>query len=368
MAPRPTVLLLPGDGIGPEVMREARRVLDWLMRNRNFDLVIEEDCVGGAALDAYGVPLAEATLARARAADAILFGAVGGPAWDGVGFDRRPELAIITLRQALGLYANLRPALLPAPLIEASPLKPDIAAGLDIVIVRESVGGIYFGEPRGIETLPDGQRRGWNTESYSTGEIERVARVAFRLARGRRGRVTSVEKANVMESGVVWRETVQALQAAEFPDVALTHLYADNCAMQLVRAPRQFDVILAGNLFGDLLSDLAGAITGSLGLLPSATLGEKHALFEPIHGSAPDIAGKGVANPLGMILCAAMMLRHALAREQEAAEVEAAVGRVLAAGIRTPDIARAGTAPVSTEAVGRAVIEALAAEPVTSAI
>ncbi len=365
MADTGKILILAGDGIGPEVMREARRVLDWLDRRRGIRFELEEDLVGGAAIDSRGTALAESTIELAKAADAVLFGAVGGPAWDRLGFDRRPEIAILGLRRELGLFANLRPAKVFDPLVSASSLKPEIVQGLDIMIVRESTGGIYFGEPRGIETLPDGQRRGVNTEVYITSEIERVGRVAFELARGRARRVASVEKSNVMESGLLWRQVMTALRDTEYPDVALTHVLADNCAMQLVRTPKQFDVIVTTNLFGDLLSDLAGQLTGSLGMLPSATLGgwlpdgRRHALYEPIHGSAPDIAGRGVANPLAQILSLAMMLRHSFSLHEEAARIEAAVVRVLANGLRTADIMAPGAARVGTGVMGESVLREL---------
>ncbi len=365
MAANKKLLLLPGDGIGPEVMRETRRVIDWMDRRRIVSFDLDEDLVGGAALDRHGVPLAERTLAAAAAADAVLFGAVGGPQYDSVGFERRPEIAILALRRELGLFANLRPAVVLDPLVDASSLKAELVRGLDLMIVRESTGGIYFGEPRGIETLPDGSRRGVNTEVYTTAEIERVARVAFDLARKRQGRLCSVEKANVMESGLLWRETVAALGAAEYPDVTLSHMYADNCAMQLVRNPRQFDVIVTGNLFGDLLSDLASMLTGSLGMLPSATMGapdaggRRRALYEPIHGSAPDIAGQGVANPLAQMLSFAMLLRFSFDMEDDAALVERACAAVLAAGLRTPDIMAPGCTQVGTRAMGEAVLREL---------
>ena len=365
MAANKSLLILPGDGIGPEVMREARRLIDWFDRRRGLSFAIEEDLVGGAAIDVHGVPILPETIARAKEVDAVLFGAVGGPKWDGLGFDKRPEIAILSLRRELGLFANLRPAIVMDALVEASTLKPEVVRGLDIMIVRESTGGIYFGEPRGIETLPDGTRRGINTEVYTTPEIERVARVAFELARKRQGRVCSVEKANVMESGLLWRETVTALHQREFPDVALSHMYADNCAMQLVRNPRQFDVIVTTNLFGDLLSDLASMLTGSLGMLPSATIGavgsdgRRHALYEPIHGSAPDIAGKGIANPMAMILSFAMLLRHSFGLEEEARLVERACSNVLASGLRTADIMQPGRARVSTQVMGEAVVREL---------
>jgi 3-isopropylmalate dehydrogenase len=359
------LLILPGDGIGPEIMHEVRRVIDWMDRRRavSFDLV--EDLVGGAAIDAAGTPISDRAMQRALEVDAILFGAVGGPKWESLGFDARPELAILRLRSELGLFANLRPAIVYDPLADASTLKADVVRGLDLMIVRESTGGIYFGTPRGIETLPDGTRRGVNTEVYTTPEIERVARVAFELARKRQSRVCSVEKANVMESGLLWRQTVQALRDAEYADVALSHMYADNCAMQLVRNPRQFDVIVTGNLFGDLLSDLASMLTGSLGMLPSATLGQpdatgrRHALYEPIHGSAPDIAGKGVANPLAQILSFAMLLRYSFAMDEDAALIERACVNVLANGLRTPDIMAPGCARVGTQVMGEAVVREL---------
>jgi 3-isopropylmalate dehydrogenase len=359
------LLLLAGDGIGPEVMHEVRRVIDWMDRRRAVAFDLAEDLVGGASIDARGTPITDAALARALAADAVLFGAVGGPKWDALGFDLRPEIAILRLRSELGLFANLRPAIVYDPLVDASTLKADVVRGLNIMIVRESTGGIYFGSPRGIETLPDGSRRGINTEVYTTPEIERVARVAFDLARKRQGRVCSVEKANVMESGLLWRQTVQALGDAEYPDVALSHMYADNCAMQLVRNPRQFDVIVTGNLFGDLLSDLASMLTGSLGMLPSATLGladasgRRHALYEPIHGSAPDIAGKGVANPLAQILSFAMLLRYSFGLEEDAALIERACVNVLANGLRTADVMAPGCARVGTQVMGEAVVREL---------
>ena len=359
------ILILPGDGIGPEVMREARRVIDWLERRRGARFELEEDLVGGAAIEARGTPLSDSTVAMAKAAGAVLFGAVGGPAWDALPFDKRPELAILGLRRELGLFANLRPAIVYAPLVSTSSLKPEIVQGLDLMIVRESTGGVYFGEPRGIETLPDGQQRGFNTEVYTTSEIQRVGRVAFDLARKRQKRVASVEKANVMESGLLWRETMTALQAAEYKDVALTHVLADNCAMQMIRQPLQFDVIVTTNLFGDLLSDLAAMLTGSLGMLPSATLGavqpdgKRHALYEPIHGSAPDIAGRGIANPLAQILSFAMLLRISFGMDDLAAELQRAIIRVLGNGLRTADIMAPGAARVGTGVMGEAVLREL---------
>jgi 3-isopropylmalate dehydrogenase len=360
-----SLLILPGDGVGPEVMREAKRVIDWLGRKRAVSFDISEGFVGGAAIDAEGAPISDATIARAKTADAVLFGSVGGPKWDKLGFDMRPELAILRLRKELDLFANLRPAIVLEPLVDASTLKPEIVRGLDIMIVRESTGGIYFGEPRGVETLPSGEKRAFDTETYTTSEIERVSRVAFELARKRQNRVASVEKANVMQSGLFWRQTVQALRDREYPDVELSHVLADNCAMQLVRNPRQFDVIVTSNIFGDLLSDLASMLTGSLGMLPSATLGpvdasgKRAALYEPIHGSAPDIAGKGVVNPLAQILSLAMLLRYSFDLEDEARMIENACTRVLSNGLRTADIMAPGSAKVGTSVMGESVLREL---------
>jgi 3-isopropylmalate dehydrogenase len=365
MTANKTLLLLPGDGIGPEVMAQAKRVLNWLQKTNRASFEISEDLVGGAAIDAHGVPITEATMVRALAADAVLFGSVGGPKWDSVPFDIRPEAALLRLRKDLGVFANLRPAKVFNALVDASSLKPELVRGLDILIVRELIGGIYFGEPRGIETLPDGSKRGVNTEVYTTAEIERVGRVAFDMARKRSKRVCSVEKANVMESGLLWRQVMTALRDAEYPDVQLSHMYADNCAMQLAKTPKQFDVIVTGNLFGDILSDLAAMLTGSLGMLPSATLGaadetgRRHAFYEPIHGSAPDIAGKGLANPLAQILSLALLLRYSFDMEEDAALIEQAVERVLATAGRTPDIAAPGRAQITTSEMGDALLAEL---------
>ncbi|MEJ5153980.1 3-isopropylmalate dehydrogenase [Gluconobacter wancherniae] len=356
------LLVLAGDGIGPEVMREVARIVHWLGVNRGLRLEMTEELVGAASLAAHGVPIRDEVIDLAKQSDAILFGSVGDPAWSHVGFDKRPEVAILKLRKELELFANLRPAQLFDALIDASALKADVVRGLDIMIVRETVGGIYFGEPRGIETLPDGGRRGINTEVYTTAEIERVARVAFDLARKRDNRVCSVEKCNVMESGLLWKEVVTDLHKREYQDVELSHMLADNCAMQLVRNPNQFDVIVTGNLFGDILSDLASMLTGSLGMLPSATLGvvredgKRNALYEPIHGSAPDIAGQGIANPLAQILSFAMLLRYSLNRSDDADLIEQAVSNVLATGLRTADIMSPGMARVGTEMMGQAVM------------
>lgn len=361
------LLLLPGDGIGPEVMAQARRVLNWLQKTNRARFEISEDLVGGASIDAHGVPITEAAMARALTADAVLFGSVGGPKWDSVPFDIRPEAALLRLRKDLGVFANLRPAKVFDALVDASSLKPDLVRGLDIMIVRECIGGVYFGEPRGIEILPDGSKRGINTEVYTTVEIERVGRVAFDLAAKRQGRVCSVEKANVMESGLLWRQTMTALHKAEYPHIELTHMYADNCAMQLAKNPRQFDVIVTGNLFGDILSDLAAMLTGSLGMLPSATLGamdasgRRQAFYEPIHGSAPDIAGKGLANPLAQILSLALLLRYSFDMEEDAALIEQAVENVLDKAGRTPDIAAPGRARFSTSEMGDALLAELEA-------
>ncbi len=357
------ILVLPGDGIGPEVMTQTVRVLEVVAEAKGIKLCLKYDLAGGCAIDAYGTPLKDETLEQARVADAVLFGSVGGPKWEGLGFDLRPEIAILRLRKELNLYANLRPATLFEPLIEASTLKPEVIRGLDLLILRECAGGLYFGEPRGIETLANGERRGFNTEGYSTSEIERVGRVAFETARGRRNKVCSVEKANVTESGLVWREVMTALHQREFADVELSHMYADNCAMQLVRAPLQFDVIVTGNMFGDILSDLASMLTGSLGMLPSATIGPsagryfRPAVYEPIHGSAPDIAGKGIANPMAQILSVAMMLRLSFGMPEEADLVEQACIAALAAGARTADLDRVHA--ISTEQMGNAVLREL---------
>jgi 3-isopropylmalate dehydrogenase len=365
MAANKQLLILAGDGIGPEVMRQVERVADWFSRRRALSFDLTHGLVGGGSIDKHGVPLTDDTMAAAMRADAVLLGAVGGPKWDALPFAVKPERGLLRLRKDMELFANLRPALVFDALADASSLKPELVRGLDLLIVRELTGGVYFGQPRGIETLPDGSRRGINTQVYSTAEIRRVARVAFDLARLRAKRVCSVEKANVMESGQLWREEVQALHDADYPDVELSHMYADNCAMQLVRQPKQFDVIVTDNLFGDLLSDCAAMLTGSLGMLPSASLGapdatgRRRALYEPVHGSAPDIAGKDMANPLATLLSFAMMLRYSFALGDEADLVEQAVKQVLADGVRTADIATAGMRKVSTTAMGDAVLGAL---------
>ncbi len=357
MAQAGTILFLPGDGIGPEIMEQVERVIGWLAA-RQIEIGIEEDLVGGAAYDRYGTPLTEETLEKAKRIGTVMFGAVGGPQYDALPFEKKPERGLLRLRKELGLFANLRPAMVFPALAEASSLKRELVEGLDILILRELTGGVYFGEPRGIEELPDGEKRAVDTQVYTSPEIRRIARVAFELARQRRGRVTSVEKANVMYTGVLWRQVVQQVHDAEFPDVELSHMYADNCAMQLVRLPKQFDVIVTDNLFGDLLSDAAAMLTGSLGMLPSASLGapgadgRRKALYEPVHGSAPDIAGQGKANPLACILSFAMLLRYSLNLAGEAERIERAVARVLEKGYRTPDIARPGTTTVGTDEMG----------------
>jgi len=347
-----TLLLLPGDGIGPEVTAAARRVAGRLI-TQGLDLAITEARFGGAAIDADGVPLTDETLAAAKAADAVLMGAVGGPQWAGQPYDKRPEAGLLALRAGMNVYANLRPAICFAALADASTLKRIHVEGLDILFVRELTGGVYFGTPRGVETLANGEKRGVNTHVYTTSEIERVARTAFELARGRKREVVSAEKSNVMEAGLLWREVVQALRDAEYPDVRLSHMLADNMAMQLVKNPKQFDVILTDNLFGDMLSDEAGMLTGSLGMLPSAAVGAAGApgLYEPIHGSAPDIAGRGVANPCAAILSFAMALRHSLGRPDLATRVEGAVEAALNDGARTPDLGGVLTTAQMADAV-----------------
>lgn len=365
MSANKKLLILAGDGIGPEVMRQVERVIEWFDRKRLVRFDISEALVGGCAYDAEGAPVSDATMAKAHEADAVLFGAVGGPKWETLPFAVRPERGLLRLRKELGLFANLRPAVVFEPLIGASTLKPDVISGLDIMILRELTGGVYFGEPRGIETLPDGQRRGVNTQVYTTSEIVRVGRVAFELARKRRNKVCSVDKANVMESGELWREEIQKLHDAEYQDVELNHMYADNCAMQLVRNPKQFDVIVTDNLFGDILSDCAAMLTGSLGMLPSASLGatdstgQRKALYEPVHGSAPDITGKDMANPLASILSFAMMLRYSFDMTELADMVEQAVKSALALGVRTSDIRQTNTARVSTTVMGDTLLREL---------
>jgi 3-isopropylmalate dehydrogenase len=352
-----TLLLLPGDGIGPEVCAEVRGVVTALINRAGLELNIEERPFGGASYDEYGTPLTVEAMTLAKRVDAVLMGAVGGPKWAGVGRDVRPEAGLLQLRQEMEVFANLRPAICFDALADASSLRREVVAGLDIMIVRELCGGVYFGQPRGIETLADGQRRGFDTQVYTTSEIERIARVAFELARTRDNRVTSAEKSNVMESGLLWREVVTDLHERDYSDVKLEHMLADNCSMQLVRNPKQFDVIVTDNLFGDLLSDQASMATGSIGLLPSAALGEagKPGLYEPIHGSAPDIAGQGVANPIAAILSFEMALRWSLGRADLADRLYAAVETALNLGARTRDIG----GNLTTAQMGEAVLSAL---------
>ena len=361
------LLLLPGDGIGPEVMAGVETVLAALKETGLASFETETDLVGGSAIDAHGKPLADATLERARSADAILLGAVGGPKWNGVAYDIRPEAGLLRLRKDLGLFANLRPAICYPALADASALKRELVEGLEIMIVRELTGGVYFGEPKEITVLPDGSKRAVDTQVYTTGEIERIAHVAFDLARKRSGRVASAEKNNVMKSGVLWKEVVTQVHAQHYTDVELEHVLADNCAMQLVRRPKQFDVLVTDNLFGDVLSDVAAMLTGSLGMLPSASLGAvdargtRKALYEPVHGSAPDIAGKGYANPIAMIGSLAMCLRYSFGLGEAADLVEGAITRALAAGARTRDIVGEGQTPISTAEMGDAILRELEA-------
>lgn len=356
------LLLLPGDGIGPEVMTQVEKVIGTLAKVGLATFETERDLVGGCAIDAHGLPLADASLARADAADAVLLGAVGGPKWGDVAYEIRPEAGLLRLRKDLGLFANLRPAICYPALADASALKRELVEGLDIMIVRELTGGVYFGEPKEITTLPDGTKRAVDTQVYTTGEIERIAHVAFDLARKRSGRVASAEKHNVMKSGVLWKEVVTQVHSAHYTDVALEHVLADNCAMQLVRRPKQFDVLVTDNLFGDVLSDVAAMLTGSLGMLPSASLGaaddkgSRKALYEPVHGSAPDIAGKGYANPIAMIGSLAMCLRYSFGLGEAADLVDSAITRALAAGLRTRDIAAGGMEAISTDAMGDAIV------------
>ncbi|WP_417544160.1 3-isopropylmalate dehydrogenase [Marinobacter sp.] len=354
-----TVLLLPGDGIGPEIVAEAEKVLRTVNETFCLKLSFESGLVGGAALDETDNPLPDDTLEKARKADAILLGAVGGPKWDSLPMAQRPEKGLLGLRSTLELFANLRPAILYPQLASASSLKPEVVSGLDIMIVRELTGGIYFGQPRGVRVLESGERQGYNTYAYTEAEIRRIGRVAFQAAQQRSKKLCSVDKANVLEVTVLWREIMNDLKR-EYPDVELSHMYVDNAAMQLVRAPKQFDVIVTGNMFGDILSDEAAMLTGSIGMLPSASLNsEKQGMYEPCHGSAPDIAGKGVANPLATILSVAMMLRYSLDEEKAAAAIETAVSKVLDQGLRTADIMSEGSTRVSTGEMGEAVLAAL---------
>ena len=359
------ILLLPGDGIGPEVIAEVKKIIEWFNSNKSLDFEIDQDLVGGAAYDKHGTPITDEAFYKAQESAAVILGAVGGPKWDNIDFSKKPERALLKLRKELKLFANLRPAICFKQLVDASSLKPEFVSNLDILFVRELTGGIYFGEPRGIKPIDNGERKGINTHVYTTSEIERVARVALDLARKRNNKVTSCEKSNVMEAGQLWKEEVQAIHEKEYSDVELKHMLADNCAMQLVRNPKQFDVIVTDNLFGDMLSDEAAMLTGSLGLLPSASLGAKdkngnmRSLYEPVHGSAPDIAGQGIANPIATILSFAMALRYSLDLDKEADSLEKAVQGVLDEGLRTKDIISKGMKEVSTSVMGDAIISKL---------
>ena len=359
------ILLLPGDGIGPEVVREVKKILEWFNKNKSLDFSFEEELIGGASIDVNKIPITDEVFYKSLESDAVILGACGGPKWDDLEFSKKPERALLKLRKELKLFANLRPAICFKQLVDSSSLKPEIVSGLDIMIVRELTGGIYFGEPRGIEPIENNQRRGINTHSYTTNEIHRIAKVAFDLAKKRKNKVTSCEKSNVMEAGVLWREEVQIIKDKDYKSVELNHMLADNCAMQLLRNPKQFDVILADNLFGDMLSDEAAMLTGSLGLLPSASLGSKdkngkiRSLYEPVHGSAPDIAGKNLANPIATILSLSMALRYSLDLDKEADQLDIAVQKVLDEGLRTKDIISKGKKEVTTTDMGDAIISKL---------
>ena len=353
------ILLLPGDGIGPEIVAEAEKVLKRLQTGFGLAVEIQHALIGGAAIDATGYPLPDETLDLAQQADAVLLGAVGGPQWESLDISLRPEKGLLGIRSGLGLFANLRPAILYPQLAEASTLKPEVVSGLDIMIVRELTGGIYFGQPRGIRLLGNGERQGFNTLVYKESEIERIGHVAFKIAMKRNKKVCSVDKANVLEATELWREVMTSV-GKQYPDVALTHMYVDNAAMQLVRQPKQFDVMVTTNMFGDILSDCAAMLTGSIGMLPSAALnGTGKGMYEPIHGSAPDIAGKGIANPIATILSLAMLLRYSFNEIKLADRIEAAVKRVLDKGLRTADIYTPGTTKVTTVEMGDAIAAAL---------
>jgi 3-isopropylmalate dehydrogenase len=362
------LLLAGGDGIGPEVVGEVKRLIDWMNKHGLGTFETEEALVGGCAIDAHGIPVTDETVAKASAADAVIFGSVGGPKWDGVEYEKRPEAGLLRLRKDLGLYANIRPAICYPALADSSSLKREAIDGLDIIILRELTGGVYFGEPKTITDLGNGQKRAVDTQVYDTYEIERIGRVGFELARKRRNKVTSTEKRNVMKTGVLWNEVMREVHKREFPDVELEHQLADALGMQLVRNPKQFDVIVADNLFGDMLSDVAAMLTGSLGMLPSASLGDvdpktkkRKALYEPVHGSAPDIAGKGIANPIAMIASFAMALRYSFNMLKEADLIDAAIAAALAKGLRTADIAAPGTKTIGTSDMGDAVLKEMEA-------
>lgn len=357
------ILLLAGDGIGPEVVAETKKIIDWFSTNGSIKFTTSDALLGGTAYDAVGTPFPDETVVAAKKSDAVLLGAVGGPKWESLPIASRPEKGLLGIRKELGLFANLRPAVCFDALADASTLKHEVVAGLDIMIVRELTGGIYFGQPRGVETLPDGTRKGFNTEVYTSPEVIRIARVAFELAKKRGGKLCSVDKANVLECTEMWREEVIKVGQAEYPEIQLSHMYVDNAAMQLVRNPKQFDVMVTNNMFGDILSDVASMLTGSLGMLPSASLGVAGtpALYEPVHGSAPDIAGKGIANPIATILSFAMMLRYSFDMKAEADKLEAAIKTVLSKGLRTADIMQEGKKKLSTSEMGNAILAELAA-------
>ena len=359
------ILLLPGDGIGPEVIAEVKKIIEWFNKKKSLDFETEEGLIGGASYEKHKKPITDEVFYKALESEAVILGAVGGPKWDNLEFSKRPERGLLKLRKELKLFANLRPAICFDQLVDASSLKPEIVSGLDIMIVRELTGGIYFGEPRGIKPIENGERKGINTHTYTSSEIIRVAKVAFELAQKRNKKVTSCDKSNVMEAGILWREEVQKVKDEEYPDVELSHMLADNCAMQLLRNPKQFDVIVTDNLFGDILSDEAAMLTGSLGLLPSASLGAKdkngkiRSMYEPVHGSAPDIAGTGKANPIATILSFSMALRYTLDLDKEADNLDQAVQKVLDDGLRTKDILSKGKQEVSTSQMGDAIISKL---------
>ena len=359
------ILLLPGDGIGPEVVAEVKKIIEWFNKKKSLDFETEEGLIGGASYEKHKKPITDEVFYKALESEAVILGAVGGPKWDNLEFSKRPERALLKLRKELKLFANLRPAICYKQLVDVSSLKPEIVSGLDIMIVRELTGGIYFGEPRGIKPIENGQRKGINTHIYTSSEIIRIAKVAFELAQKRNKKVTSCDKANVMEAGILWREEVQKVKDEEYPNVELSHMYADNCSMQLLRNPKQFDVIVTDNLFGDILSDEAAMLTGSLGLLPSASLGTKdkngkmRSMYEPVHGSAPDIVGTGKANPIASILSFSMALRYSLDLDKEADNLDQAVQKVLDDGLRTKDILSKGKKEVSTSQMGDAIISKL---------
>ena len=351
------ILVIPGDGIGVEVTEVSVSILKAVGEKNGVEFTLENDLLGGCAIDAHGVPVTEETIKRAKQSDAVLLGAVGGPKWENMEHHLKPERGLLELRKQLDTFANLRPAVVYTALADASTLKREVVEGVDIMVVRELTSGIYFGHPRGTEQLDEGENKAFNTLNYTTSEIERVAKIAFEIARKRKNRVTSIDKSNVLESMVLWRDTVTEIHDREFPDVELEHLYVDNAAMQLIRRPADFDVMLAGNMFGDIISDEAAQLTGSLGMLPSASVGNEGAIYEPVHGSAPDIAGKGAANPIASVLSMAMMLRYSFDMDEAAAQVEEAVANVLEKGYRTSDIYEKGRTRVGTEEMGSLILD-----------